>query len=97
MVVGIRHESGGTRQVTDLTLEILHLVEVVRPLQEALRASSSAQVDRIAQSLAHTRQVPDAAVMAAVVVAGRAAQVPVRGEARVPCVVEQLLAGEDAG
>jgi hypothetical protein len=97
MEIGIRHESGATRKIADLALEILHLVEIVRPVQETLGAGSSAQVDRVAQPLAHARHVPDATIMAAVVVTGRAAQVPVFREARVPCVVEQLLAGQDAG
>jgi len=58
----------------------------------AVRRRPSAQIDRIAEPLAHAGQIPDATVLPAVVVTGSAAHVAVARHARIASVVEQLLA-----
>src|SRR5204862_4269093 len=78
----------------NLAFEVLHLVEVRAPVQPAVRRARSAQIDRIAEPLAHAGQIPDATVLPAVVVTGGAAHVAVARQARVAGVVEQLLARE---
>ncbi len=93
----VRHESCAAGQCADLAFEILDLVEVVAPVQEALGTGVTAQVHCIAQALAKAGQVPDPAIVCAVVVAGRAAHVGVACEPRVQRVVEQSLALEDLG
>src|SRR6185436_12988847 len=87
--VRIGHEARAAGEVTDLALEVLHLVEVVAPVQEALGASAAAQADGVAQAFAESRQVPGAPVAAAIIVAGGAAQVSVARESRVLRVVEE--------
>src|SRR6185369_11166311 len=94
---GIRHETRAARERANLPFEVLYLVEVLAPVQTTLSRSGAAQVDRVAESLAHSGQVPHAAVLAAIVVAGSAAHVAVAREARVARVVEQLLTREHRG
>src|SRR4030095_11793460 len=72
-----------------------HLVEVVAPVQEALRhAGATAQLDRVAQALTEAGEVPGASVAAAVVVARGAAEVAGAGKAQGARAGEEKLACE---
>ena len=55
------------------------------------------QRNGVAQAFAQACEVPDAAVVTAIAVAGRTTHVGVSGQARIPGVVEQLLAVEHLG
>ncbi|MFN9958781.1 MAG: hypothetical protein ACK55I_37290, partial [bacterium] len=46
------HQARSARQLADLHLEILHLVEVAAPVQQALPPGTAAQAHRVAQALA---------------------------------------------
>ena len=88
-----RDQTGAAGELPDLALEVLDLVEVRRPVQRPVGiAAAAAQVDGVAQSLAEAGEVPDAAVVAGVVVAGGARDVFLEGDAVVLGVVEVLLA-----
>ncbi len=77
-------------------LEVLDLVEVRRPVHAAVAdAAAAVQLDGVAQPLAAVGEVPDPPVLAAVQVAGRAADVLVAVHLRVVRVVEDPLALQD--
>ena len=96
--IRVGHQPRAAGQGADLALKVLDFVKICAPVQPAMPdPGAAAQVHRIAQTLAQARQVPDPAVVAAVVVAGRAAQVSVARQPEVLGVVKQLLAGQDRG
>jgi hypothetical protein len=79
--------------VADVVLEVLHLVEVGRPVQLAVAyAAPALQADGAAQAFAALGEVPHHTVVAAVRVAARAGDVVVLAHAPVRRVVEHLLA-----
>ncbi len=71
--------------------------KLLRPVQESLAACTAVQVRGVAQPLAEARQVPHAAVLTAIVVAGGAAEVGVASEPRVDGVIEEPLALQHSG
>ena len=98
MEVGIAHQAGAEREVPDLAFEVLDLVEVAGPMQRSLRdAAVAAEGDGVAQAFAELGEVPDAAVLPAVVVAAGATDVLLEGHAIVACVVEELFSAQHLG
>src|SRR6185295_2115468 len=71
--VGIGHEAGATKELTDVTLEVLHFIEVAAPVQRRGRLPALAsQRLGVAQTFAAIGEVPDLPVAVAVDVAARA-------------------------
>ena len=64
-------------------------------MEESLRTRVSTQVYSVAEALAETGQVPHAAIMAAVVVAGRATEVGITRKPNVIRIVEEALSEQN--
>src|SRR5512140_808249 len=88
--VGVGHQTGSTCQGSNLPLEVLDLVEVVAPVQEALAGGPPTQCDCVAQALAEPGEVPGTPVAATVVVAARTTHVAISRQTRIPRIVEEL-------
>jgi hypothetical protein len=72
--VTVRHQSGAASEITDLFFEVLDLIKISRPMGGPLPgAGFAAQVGGIAQTFAHAGEIPDAAIVAAIIVTGRTA------------------------
>ena len=96
--VGIFHQAEPRADATDLAFEVVDLVEVRRPVEPAVGgAGAAAEVDGVAEAFAEAGEVPGAAVVRAVEVAGGAAHVAFLVEAGGSGVVEESLAVQDLG
>ena len=95
MKVVTAHETGAEREVSYLTFKVLDFIEVPCPVERPLGgAAVTAQGDGVAQSFAELGEVPDATVLRAVIVAGGATDVLLKGDAAVLGVVEELFSDE---
>ena len=86
-------ESGAAEGAADVVLEVLDFIEVSAPVHRPVpHAAASAQVGGAAQALAASGEIPDAAIVPAIDVAGGAGNVAVRTHAGIGGVVEDALA-----
>ena len=89
-------EAAACGEDTNLALKVLDLVEVARPVGGAV-IGMPFEADVVAQTFAKAGEVPHPSIVAAVVVAGGAGDVLIKGEAPVAGIVEALFAVQDVG
>ena len=74
----------------------MDFIEVPRPVQRSVR-TMAAQGDGVAQTFAHAGEIPRAAVVTAVVMAGGAGDVFLQGQSRISGIIKELLPAQDGG